>query len=105
MDERKLADYLNYATSDLFTPAEKAVAALALAAGQVPNQAEDAHFTALGEHFSARQITQIVAVIALFGFLNRWNDTMGTDLEASPAEFAGRVLAPGGCWAPGKHAG
>ena len=46
------------------------------------------HFAALREHYSEREIVQIVAVISLFGFLNRWNDTMATQLEASPVEFA-----------------
>ena len=40
----------------------------------------------------------------MFGFLNRWNDTMATDLEASPIEFGNRVLGPRG-WDAGKHAG
>lgn len=45
----------------------------------------------------------VVAVIALFGFLNRFNDTMATELEASPLEVGKRVLAAKG-WTVGKHA-
>ena len=55
------------------------------------------------EHWSDDQAAAIVAVIAMFGFLNRWNDTMATTLEPEPIEFAERVLAGGG-WEPGKHA-
>jgi hypothetical protein len=29
-----------------------------------------------------------VAVLSLYGFLNRWNDTLKTELEAPPAAFA-----------------
>ena len=45
----------------------------------------------------------IVAVISLFGFLNRFNDTMATELEASPIEAGNRFLAKKG-WSVGKHA-
>jgi hypothetical protein len=29
----------------------------------------------------APELVEIVATVALFGYLNRWNDTMATDLE------------------------
>jgi hypothetical protein len=35
--------------------------------------------------------------------LNRWNDTMATELEELPTAFAQRELAPAG-WQLGKHA-
>jgi hypothetical protein len=41
-------------------------------------------------------------VIALFGFLNRWNDTVATDLEPRPFTVASGVMADAG-WEPGKH--
>ena len=37
------------------------------------------------------------------GFLNRWNDTMGTPLEAEPIEIGEKYLAAHG-WRVGKHA-
>ena len=46
---------------------------------------------------------ELVAVVALFGFLNRWNDTMATALEAGPLAFAERQLGARG-WTAGKHA-
>lgn len=100
--EDKLHALLDYETSEHFSEAERALVAVALAAGQVPNEASSEHFTALKAHFNDRQIVQIVGVISLFGFLNRWNDTMATQLEAEPIEFAERVLAGGG-WELGKH--
>jgi AhpD family alkylhydroperoxidase len=102
ISEEKLHDILNYADSPHFSAAEKALVGAALAAGQVPNETSEAHFAALGESFTTRQIVQIVAVISLFGFLNRWNDTMATQLEKTPVEFAQRVLSADG-WLPGKH--
>jgi len=102
--EEKLQQVLQFEDSPLFDAAEKALINLALAAGQVPNECTDAHFAALRDHFSDRQIVQIVGVISLFGFLNRWNDTMATQLEETPINFAQRVLADGG-WQIDKHAG
>ena len=102
VSEEKLNDILRYESSPHFSDADKALVGVALAAGEVPNGAAPEHFAALEAHFSTRQIVQIVAVIALFGFLNRWNDTMATQLEAMPIEFAEKALAPAG-WQIGKH--
>jgi hypothetical protein len=44
-----------------------------------------------------------MAAISVFGFLNRWNDTVATTLESSPLAFASETLAPSG-WQVGKHA-
>lgn len=98
----KLNAILQYETSDLFTPAEKALIALALAAGQTPNEATPTHFDALKAHFTDREIVQIVGVISMFGFLNRWNDTMATTLESEPVGFASRELGAFG-WEVSKH--
>lgn len=102
LDEAKFAQILNYESAEIFDDAERALIGLALAAGQVPNAVEQHHFEQLKAHFSERQIVQIVGVIALFGFLNRWNDTMATSLEADPVAFASAVLGPTG-WAVEKH--
>jgi hypothetical protein len=44
----------------------------------------------------------MLSVIGLFGFLNRWNDTMATELEPEPLAFASARY--GDRWEPGKHA-
>ena len=62
----------------------------------------DEEFAALRSHFDDDQVAEIVGMIALFGFLNRWNDTLGTDLEAAPLAFARETLAPQG-WEGGRH--
>jgi hypothetical protein len=49
-----------------------------------PNTVEAKHMNGLSKHFSERQVIEVVAVISLFGFLNRWNDTMAITLENSP---------------------
>jgi len=98
----KLDALWSYETSDLFSEAERTALSLAQAGGAVPNAATDAHFEALEPHFSKREIAEIVAVIALFGFLNRWNDTLATPLEDSPIAFAEAHLAAHG-WEIGDH--
>ena len=52
--------------------------------------------------FTEEQIVQILGAVCLYGFLNRWNDSMATDLEDSPRAMGERVLAQGG-WTGGKH--
>jgi len=103
LDPAKVRALMNYETSALFSPAERAVVALAWAAGENPNGANRRHFDALRAHFSESAIVEIVAVISLFGWLNRWNDTLGSDLEEKPLAFAADVLKDRD-WVPGKHA-
>ena len=100
--EEKIAKIWDYQTSDLFSAAEKAALDLALAAGQSPNAANEGHFEVLREHYNELEIVEIVAVISVFGFLNRWNDTMATTLEDAPRAFADALMGPAG-WDIGKH--
>ncbi len=102
VDEAKIEAAFEYETSPLFTDKERAALRVAQFAGLVPNAVEDEHFAALRQHFDDDEIVEIVSVIALFGFLNRWNDTMATTLESSPRSFGEKVLAGGG-WSAGKH--
>ncbi|MEM8697164.1 MAG: carboxymuconolactone decarboxylase family protein [Pseudomonadota bacterium] len=101
VDSEKVAAVWEYRTSDLFSDAERAALDLALAAGQTPNAATEDHFAALRAHWSERQIVEMVALIGLFGFLNRWNDTLATPLEDAPLSYALENF--GGDWSAGKH--
>ena len=100
--EEKLDAAFAYASSELFSGAERAALRLANDAAIVPNAVSDEHFEELRKHFSDEQIVELVAVISLFGWLNRWNDTLATELEAEPLTFARETLAPRG-WSPGNH--
>jgi uncharacterized peroxidase-related enzyme len=91
-------------TSPLFSAAERAALRVAQCAAQVPNAVSDEDFAELKCHYTDAQIVDIVAMIALFGFLNRFNDTMATELEASPIAAGQRFRAERG-WTVGKHAG
>lgn len=100
--EEKLAAIWSYETSELFDDAERAVLRIAQAGGSTPNEATDAMFETAMQFYDADQLAAIVAVIALFGFLNRWNDTIATELEDMPTAFGTRVLGAEG-WEVGKH--
>ena len=102
VDDDKIAAVWEFETSDKFTEAEKSALRFAQAASAVPNMATDADFADLRKHFSEVQIVEIVSVISLFGFLNRWNDTLATSLEEEPIEFAESRIAGKG-WDGSKH--
>ena len=102
VDAQKLAAIWDYSTSPLFSAAERAALDFAAAAAQQPNQVSDDDFAIMRQHFSEEQIVEIVAVISVFGFLNRFNDTMGTPLEDIPAATGDKYLGGHG-WTPGKH--
>ncbi len=101
---RKVEDVWKYEKSPEFNDAERAALRFAQAAGQVPNAVTDAGFNELRRHFDEDEVLEIVAAVAFLGFLNRWNDTLATTLEAAPREFGERHLAAAG-WTLGKHAG
>jgi uncharacterized peroxidase-related enzyme len=82
-----------FRSSPLFKPAERAALDLAQAAGGCPPAVTDAHFAELRNHYTEDAIVEIVSVIALLGWLNRWNMTLATPLESEAAAFARRHLA------------
>ena len=102
--DEKIAAILDYENSDVFSPAERAALNLANKAAQVPNEATQAEFDELKKHFNESEIVEIVGAIALFGYLNRWNDTMATVLEPLPSSRAERIIGKAG-WQAGKHEG
>jgi uncharacterized peroxidase-related enzyme len=102
VEEEKIEAAFEYETSPLFTDAERAALRVAQAAATVPNSVTDEDFTELKKYYTDRQIVEIVGQISVFGFLNRWNDTMATELEATPIKYAKEHLADSG-WAIGKH--
>jgi uncharacterized peroxidase-related enzyme len=102
IEEKKIEAAFEYETSPLFTDAERAALRVAQAAAAVPNSVTDEDFTELKKYYTDRQIVEIVGQISVFGFLNRWNDTMATELETTPIKFATEHLANSG-WEIGKH--
>ena len=100
--DKKIAAVWKFDSSDLFSDAERAALRLAVNASLIPNQATQEDFDELAKHFDDGQIVELVASISLFGYLNRWNDTMATGLEEHAATVAERTIGDGG-WEAGKH--
>lgn len=100
--EERLADIWNFRDSPLFSDAEKAAFEFALAASAVPNAVTDEISDNLRAYWDDGEIVEILGVVALFGYLNRWNDSMGTTLE-SGAQDAGERLLQQSPWSVGKH--
>ena len=102
VDDPKLDAVWDYQTSPLYSPAERAALDVAVAAGSVPNGVTDEMFKELQKHWTEEEIVEIIGVISIFGFLNRWNDTFATPLEDEPLHFGETHLASHG-WSAGKH--
>lgn len=99
----KIAAVWEWNTSSLFSDGERAALTLAFKASVLPNEATQTDFDNVGQYFSESEVVEIVGSIALFGYLNRWNDTMATDLEDYPKTIAEKLIGSTG-WEPGKHA-
>ncbi len=79
-----MAAIYDYATSPLFTPAERVALDFAMEAASVPNAVTDESYAALAEHWTESQIVELLGVVCMFGVFNRWNDSMATPLEEVP---------------------
>ena len=100
--EEKIAAAFEFEQSSLFTERERVALRFGWHAALQPNATEPSDFAALKAFFSEREVVEIVAVVSLFGFLNRWNDTMATELETPAADFADQALEQTD-WSRGKH--
>lgn len=101
-NENKMQHIWSYKTHPAFSEAERAALDFAIAASAIPNGV-DANISAnLHQHWDEGEIVEILGVIALFGYLNRWNDSMGTSLE-TPAQESGRHYLGAQGWTGGKH--
>jgi uncharacterized peroxidase-related enzyme len=103
MEPKKVEAIWDFRVSPLYSEAERVALDFAIAAAGQPNGVTDETFAEMRKHWNETQIVEIAAVVAVFGFLNRWNDTMGTPLEHEPIEVGEKYLASHG-WSAGKHA-
>lgn len=102
--QEQLDNIWEYRTHDAFSEGERAALDFALAASQVPNTMNANIKKKLYEHWNEGEIVEMLGVISLFGFLNRWNDSMGTSLEDGAVESGEQYLGKYG-WEKGKHDG
>lgn len=101
-DTERVEAVWEFETSPLFSDAERAALRLAMAAASVPNSATDEHFADLKKHYTEEQIVHIVGTVSIYGFLNRWNDTIATTLEEEAMTFGQTHLAEHG-WDGERH--
>jgi uncharacterized peroxidase-related enzyme len=92
-----------FETNPIFSEAERAALRVATRANMQPNAVRDEDFEELRKHFSDQAIVEIVGLIAMMAFYNRWNDTMATTLERGPQQVAATHLSGDG-WSIGRHA-
>lgn len=102
VSQEKVDAIWEYQSSPLYSDAERVALDFALAAGSVPNDVDEGLMARMKKHWSEEQIVELLAAVCLYGFLNRWNDSMATDLEDAPRALGERLLAQGG-WDGGKH--
>lgn len=101
--EERLNDVFNFDESPHFSDSEKAALRFAHAATQVPNAVTPQMGADLRAHWQPEDIVEIMGVVALFGYLNRWNDSMGSALEDLPISKGEQRLADATGWRVGKH--
>ncbi|MEY4205090.1 MAG: hypothetical protein RL013_2794 [Bacteroidota bacterium] len=102
-EAEKLENVWEFRTHPAFTEPERAALEFALASSTIPNAVDDRIAENLRLHWNEGEIVEILGVIALFGYLNRWNDSMGTELEKEAIESGEKYLKQSG-WTAGKHA-
>jgi len=98
----KVAALWEYETSPLFSEAERAALRYAQAAGSVPNMVTDEDTDVVKQHFGEDGVVEILAVVSWYGFLNRWNDSLATELEEIAFDKASKTLGATK-WDAGKH--
>jgi len=100
----RIRDIWTFEQSTEFTEPEKTAMRLARDGASVPNLVEPWHFAELRRFYSDRQIVEMLAVISLAGWFNRWNNSVATVTDQESVEWAQANLHAVG-WVLGKHAG
>ncbi len=100
--KERLENIWEYKSNAAFSESDRAMFDLAIAASQLPNGVSEEIKTRAKKFFSDGEIVEILGVVALFGYLNRWNDSMGTELENPAVKSAEEILGARG-WEVGKH--
>ena len=101
-EKERLEQAWDFENSSLFSEAEKVALRFTIAASSVPVSTSQELEELLQHHWDETDILEIMSVIALFGYLNRWNDVIGTSLEKDAKDSAESLLQ--NQWDIGKHA-
>ncbi len=101
-EQDQLNNIWEYRTHASFSEAERAALDFSLAASQIPNAVDEKIKEQLYKYWNEGEIVEMLGVISLFGYLNRWNDSMGTTIENGAVESGELYLRKYG-WEKGKH--
>ena len=99
-DDKQLNEIWGFRESSAFTEKEKIAFEFTIASSSIPNQVNDKISSELRDHWDDGEIVEMLGVISLFGFLNRWNDSMGTPIEEGALESGNKFIKN---WNPNKH--
>lgn len=104
VEDEKLDAIWNYEESPLFTEAERAALDLAYSAAQVPNDVTDATIERMKAHYTTEQIIELVSVVSLFGWMNRFNSSLAIEFDDHTLKWADEYgLTEKTGWDPSKH--
>jgi uncharacterized peroxidase-related enzyme len=101
-EQEQLDNIWEYKTHSAFSLAERAALDFSLAASVIPNAVDENIKKELYKYWDEGEIVEMLGVISLFGYLNRWNDSMGTVLEKDAIESGNQYLGKHG-FETGKH--
>jgi alkylhydroperoxidase family enzyme len=82
--------------------AERAVVGVARALGRVPATLGTDERTMLAKQFSPAHVEWIVLAASMMGFLNKFMDALGVELEPETVAEVDAIMSPSG-WSAGKH--
>jgi alkylhydroperoxidase family enzyme len=99
----KIAALWDFERSDLFGEGERTALRFAQCAASVPNMVSDEDVEAVKKYYGEDGVVEILGVVSWYGFLNRWNDSLATELEDVAYQKASQSLK-GTDWSAGKHA-
>jgi uncharacterized peroxidase-related enzyme len=101
-EQEQLDNIWKYKIHPAFSAAERIALDFSIAATMIPNAVDDKIKTELYKYWNEGEIVEMLGVISLFGYLNRWNDSMGTVVEEGAIESAEKYLGKHD-WEIGKH--
>lgn len=101
-EQEQLDNIWEYKTHASFSAAERIALDFSIVATMLPNAVDATIKTELYKYWNEGEIVEMLGVISLFGYLNRWNDSMGTVVETDAIESAEKYLGKHD-WEIGKH--
>ena len=101
-EKEKMENIWEYKSHPAFSEAERSALDLAVAASTIPNSVDHETASYVRKYWDDGEIVEMMGVISLFGYLNRWNDSMGTPIE-QPAVESGKKYLEKANWTTGKH--